>query len=256
MRRCHARGKFREVLERSVRPGHSQPRLAVRPSIRRFVPVGAPFMRRISFISLCLALSGCGYNTWWNPPFATATNPNFPADASENVRRVMGEQVEAPAADAGTGRHLAGPLAAIADTAGPRDAGPADRAPASGTRLAAEPGSTAPQPAAAARRTWQLDATPVEPAGDGDAAGTDATASNQLDTARTQPGGAGPPHPARARRSRTGAPAATRPPRPPAAVRRSSSPMAMAPARSYIRTAGSRRSPHRVESPWPMPKHL
>jgi hypothetical protein len=67
-------------------------------------------MRRISFISLCLALSGCGYSTWWNPPFATATNPNFPADASENVRRVMGEQVEAPALTPEPGDIWPGPL--------------------------------------------------------------------------------------------------------------------------------------------------
>lgn len=47
-------------------------------------------MRRIAFTCLCLALSGCGYNTWWNPPFSSGFNPNFPA---------------------GTGRHLAGSAA-------------------------------------------------------------------------------------------------------------------------------------------------
>jgi hypothetical protein len=53
-------------------------------------------MRRIAFSCLCLALSGCGFNTWWNPPFTTGSNPNFPAGSSENMRRVVGEQVEAP----------------------------------------------------------------------------------------------------------------------------------------------------------------
>ena len=67
-------------------------------------------MRRFSLICLCLALPGCGYNTWSDPPFATARNPNFPADASENVRRVMGEQVEAPTLTPEPGDIWPGPL--------------------------------------------------------------------------------------------------------------------------------------------------
>jgi hypothetical protein len=51
-------------------------------------------MRRIAFTCLCLALSGCGYNTWWNVPFTSGSNPNFPAGDSENMRRVTGEEVE------------------------------------------------------------------------------------------------------------------------------------------------------------------
>lgn len=51
-------------------------------------------MRRIAFIWLCLALPGCEYNTWWNPPFATGSNPNQPAGDAENMRRVLGDQVE------------------------------------------------------------------------------------------------------------------------------------------------------------------
>ncbi len=41
-----------------------------------------------------LALGGCGYKTWSNPPFTTGTNPNNPVSDSENMRRVMGQQVE------------------------------------------------------------------------------------------------------------------------------------------------------------------
>lgn len=51
-------------------------------------------MRRIAFASLCLTLSGCGYNTWWNAPFSSGSNPNMPAGSSENMRRVVGEQVD------------------------------------------------------------------------------------------------------------------------------------------------------------------
>jgi hypothetical protein len=67
-------------------------------------------MRRLKFTWLCLALCGCGYSTWSNPPFATATNPNFPAGQSENVRRVMGEQVEAPTLTPEPGDIWPGPL--------------------------------------------------------------------------------------------------------------------------------------------------
>jgi hypothetical protein len=46
-------------------------------------------MRRIALLSLTI-LSGCGYNTWWNPPFSEGTNPNLPITDSENMTRVMG----------------------------------------------------------------------------------------------------------------------------------------------------------------------
>jgi hypothetical protein len=52
-------------------------------------------MRRIALACLCLSLPGCGYGTWSNPPFTTGHNPNRPVGDSENIRRAMGEQVEA-----------------------------------------------------------------------------------------------------------------------------------------------------------------
>jgi hypothetical protein len=67
-------------------------------------------MRRIAFTCLCVALSGCSYNTWWNPPFTSGSNPNFPAGDSENLRRVMGEQVETPALTPEQGDIWPGPL--------------------------------------------------------------------------------------------------------------------------------------------------
>src|SRR5262245_48871665 len=51
-------------------------------------------MRRFAFPCLCLVLSACEYNTWSNPPFSSGNNPNMPIGDSENMRRVIGEQVE------------------------------------------------------------------------------------------------------------------------------------------------------------------
>jgi hypothetical protein len=47
-------------------------------------------MRRFALVSLTMMLGGCGYNTWWNPPFTTGTNPNLPVSDSVNMSRVMG----------------------------------------------------------------------------------------------------------------------------------------------------------------------
>jgi hypothetical protein len=49
-------------------------------------------MRRIALICLALTLSGCGYKTWWNPPFSGGSNPNEPIDDSENMLRVRGQE--------------------------------------------------------------------------------------------------------------------------------------------------------------------
>jgi hypothetical protein len=67
-------------------------------------------MRRIALASLCLAISGCGYDTWSNPPFSSGNNPHFPAGDSENLRRVTGEQVEMPALTPEAGDIWPGPL--------------------------------------------------------------------------------------------------------------------------------------------------
>jgi len=50
-------------------------------------------MRRIALVSLTLTLGGCGYHTWWNPPFTSGFNPNVPVTNSVNMGRVMGEGV-------------------------------------------------------------------------------------------------------------------------------------------------------------------
>ena len=50
-------------------------------------------MRRIALLSLTMSVGGCGFNTWWNPPFTTGFNPNVPMTNSVNVGRSMGQGV-------------------------------------------------------------------------------------------------------------------------------------------------------------------
>jgi hypothetical protein len=70
-------------------------------------------MRRIALGCLCLSLASCGYNTWWNAPFSSGTNPNFPAGVSENMRRVSGEDVNVRALTPEPGDVWPGPIAPL-----------------------------------------------------------------------------------------------------------------------------------------------
>ena len=53
---------------------------------------GALLMRPIVSLGLALALSGCGFQTWWNPPFTAGSNPNMPVSDSPNMQRILGER--------------------------------------------------------------------------------------------------------------------------------------------------------------------
>ncbi|MBV9250046.1 MAG: hypothetical protein JO227_12480 [Acetobacteraceae bacterium] len=50
-------------------------------------------MRRIAHLGILLPLAGCGSGTWLDLPFTTGSNPNRPAGATENMQRVLGEEV-------------------------------------------------------------------------------------------------------------------------------------------------------------------
>jgi len=50
-------------------------------------------MRRFATLGLVLVLGGCGYHTWWNPPFTTGNLPNAPKGDSENMMRAQGTPV-------------------------------------------------------------------------------------------------------------------------------------------------------------------
>ena len=67
-------------------------------------------MQRIALLTLALMLSGCGYKTWWNPPFTGGYNPNLPIGDSENMRRVQGLQTSLPPLTTEPGDILPGPL--------------------------------------------------------------------------------------------------------------------------------------------------
>ena len=69
-------------------------------------------MRCFALTCVCLTLAGCGYNTWYQLPFTTGTNPNMPAGESENLRRVEGQQVASPVLTPEPGDIWPGPITA------------------------------------------------------------------------------------------------------------------------------------------------
>ena len=68
-------------------------------------------MRRIALLSLMTMLSGCGYHTWWNPPFSTGYNPNAPVSDSVNMERVRGRGMAVTPLTTEPGDIWPGPLA-------------------------------------------------------------------------------------------------------------------------------------------------
>ena len=67
-------------------------------------------MRPIASLALALILSGCGYQTWWNPPFTGGFSPNRPAGSSENMERVQGQEPSVPPLTTEAGGIWPGPL--------------------------------------------------------------------------------------------------------------------------------------------------
>ena len=208
-------------------------------------------MRRIALPCLCLALSACGYSTWSDLPFSSGTNPNFPAGDSENMRRVMGARVETPVLTPEPGDIWPGPLPPEPtlqelEQQG-QQSGPERPVPGSPQFQAAPPPNLPPLPSRGS-------STPP--------------GSNQPGVSRLPAPTAPPPVNTGATRSqsrRAGHANATGPgshlrwhqrlsdhPDAGLAVQQSSCPMAMAPARSYIRTARLRLFPHHAELPWPI----
>ncbi|MGD0432423.1 MAG: hypothetical protein ABSA58_15175 [Acetobacteraceae bacterium] len=68
-------------------------------------------MRRIVLVSMTMTLSGCGYSTWWNPPFSSGSNPHLPLTTSVNMERVLGSGVAVTPLTTEPGDIWPGPLA-------------------------------------------------------------------------------------------------------------------------------------------------
>ncbi len=51
-------------------------------------------MRRFATLGLALMLAGCGYKTWWNPPFTPGYQPYAPTGDAENLQRAKGISVD------------------------------------------------------------------------------------------------------------------------------------------------------------------
>lgn len=67
-------------------------------------------MRRFASLTVALILSGCGYKTWWNPPFTEGYNPNLPVSVRENMLRVQGQEPAVPTLTTEPGDIWPGPL--------------------------------------------------------------------------------------------------------------------------------------------------
>lgn len=104
-------------------------------------------MWRIAFLSLMLALGGCGYKTWWNPPLTGGYTPNMPINDSENMRRVMGDRTPVEPLLTEPGDIWPGPLPpapTLQDLEKTGGLTPQPEAPVPGSPLSR--GSEAPQP--------------------------------------------------------------------------------------------------------------
>jgi len=96
-----------QVLEKTANWGHSPDHARPFPRVFFLEPV---LMRRFALVSLTMMLGGCGYHTWWNPPFTTGYNPNLPNTDSINVSRVMGHGVAVTPLTSEPGDIWPGPL--------------------------------------------------------------------------------------------------------------------------------------------------
>jgi hypothetical protein len=95
-------------------------------------------MQRTASLTLALMLSGCGYQTWWNPPLTGGYNPNLPVNDSENMRRVQGQEASLPPLTTEPGDIWPGPLApppTLKDLETTGDLTPQPQAPVPGSPL-------------------------------------------------------------------------------------------------------------------------
>jgi hypothetical protein len=119
-----------QVLEMKAYLVHTQ---ADGRSFRGYVS-GACLMRPIALLSLTLTLTGCGYNTWWNAPFSSGSNPNLPVTNSINMSRVLGDGVAVTPLTTEPGDIWPGPLQAPKTLQDLEKEGPASSKPEAPTK--------------------------------------------------------------------------------------------------------------------------
>lgn len=120
-------------------------------------------MRRIALLGLVILLPGCGYHTWYDPPFTGGTSPNAPDVKSQNIQRVLGRPpAEAPISQE-SGDIWPGPLP-VAPTLGDLEAQAATgQAAADGLLPSGGPATLPPTPAHGSG-TPPMSASPAVPA--------------------------------------------------------------------------------------------
>ena len=106
-------------------------------------------MQRVALLAMVLILSGCGYKTWWNPPFSAGYDPNVPASDSENMSRVQGREPAVPTLTTEPGDIWPGPLKpppTLQDLEATGGLTPQQEAPVPGSPLSRGSGPPTPSP--------------------------------------------------------------------------------------------------------------
>jgi len=120
-------------------------------------------MRRFALLGLILCLSGCEYQTWWNPPLTGGRTPNMPVADAPNIDRVLGRSVEMTPISPEPGNIWPGPLPespTLSDLEAESGLTSGKELPVPGSPLSREYQSLMPQ-------TPRGSSTPPPPAGSG-----------------------------------------------------------------------------------------
>jgi hypothetical protein len=106
-------------------------------------------MRLVCSLILILSLSGCNYSIWWNPPWTSGLNQNWPVVESENMHHVLGDTFAAQTITTEPGNIWPGPLPpapTLKDLEATDGLTPQPEAPVPGSPLSRGTAGPAPSP--------------------------------------------------------------------------------------------------------------